>query len=203
MIGRIAGTLLEKQAPHLLVDVNGVGYEVQVPMTTFYALPDMGKSVVLHIHHAVSENSQQLFGFFSKEDREFFRLLIKVNGVGPRMAIGILSMETGELVSHIKGDNVTALTKVPGVGKKTAERLVIDMRDKIKDWAHEASSESQSSPEATAKPESEITVEAESALIALGYKPAEAAKAVNRAYSEGVTKSEELIRLALKSMLPG
>ena len=205
MIGRISGSLIEKYAPGILVDVNGVGYELQVPMTTFYALPELEKAVVLQVHHSVTENSQQLFGFINKTDRELFRLLIKVNGVGPKMAIGIMSMESSELIAHIRDNNITALTKVPGVGKKTAERLVIEMRDKIDKWSPAESVNSGSDIiSAKADSENDIIADAESALIALGYKPAEAAKAiakVNR--SDGVLRSEELIRLALKSMLPG
>ncbi|VUD52779.1 Holliday junction ATP-dependent DNA helicase RuvA [Thalassocella blandensis] len=207
MIGRLFGKVLEKQAPYLLIDVHGVGYEVQAPMTTFYRLPEVGGEVVLHTHFAVSEVSQQLYGFVSSQDRQLFRLLIKVNGVGPKMAIGIMSMESNDFVRCVMDDNITALVKVPGVGKKTAERLMIEMRDKLKDWnVPRASVEGDvitlddSGPSAVTG--NQIIQEAESALIALGYKPTEAAKAVSAAMNEDITRSEELIRAALKSMLP-
>jgi len=204
MIGRLNGILAEKQAPYLLLDVQGVGYEVQAPMTTFYQLADVGATVMLHTHFSVSETSQQLFGFISQRDRQLFRLLIKVSGVGPKMALGIMSMEADDFVRCVKDDNVTALVKVPGVGKKTAERLIIEMRDKLKDWG--VAKVQNIEVGATVAPEpsdNDMIAEAESALIALGYKPAEASRAVSRAMSDEPAKSEELIRLALRSMLPG
>lgn len=204
MIGRLCGVLLEKQAPYLLVDVNGVGYELQAPMTTFFSLPELGQIAILQTHFSVSETSQQLFGFASKKDREFFRLLIKVNGVGPKMAVGIMSIDTDEIVRCVRDNNLDALVKVPGVGKKTAERLIIEMRDKLKSWSYssdEATHGNGHVPTSSAG-QGHIVAEAESALIALGYKPAESAKAVSRVLSEEHTSSEQIIRLALKSMLP-
>ncbi|WP_439135516.1 Holliday junction branch migration protein RuvA [Pseudomaricurvus sp.] len=209
MIGRLQGQLLEKKAPEVLVDVNGVGYEVLVPMTTLYQLPELGGNVTLAIHFAVSENSQALYGFYDKKDRELFRTLIKVSGVGPKMALAILSgMETDQLVSCVMEDNVSALVKVPGVGKKTAERLMIELRDKLKTWqvAHAplAEMEAASQPRSgSGEDGNDIVAEAESALVALGYKPVEASKMVAgvlRAHS--VTRSEELIRLSLRSLSP-
>ena len=199
MIGRLQGDIIEKQPPLLLVDVAGVGYEVLAPMSTFYALPESGK-VVLHTHFSVSENAQQLYGFAQKQDRLLFRQLIKVSGVGPKMALAILSgMEVNEAVAALRNNNVTALTKIPGVGKKTAERLAIEMRDRLKDW---------SLPDATSNAErsvgdNDMLAEAESAMIALGYKPADAAKAISKASKDqAFTSSQDLIRLALRSMLP-
>ncbi len=204
MIGRIKGILLEKQAPELLVDVGGVAYELQAPMTTCFQLPEVGASVTLHTHFAVSESAQQLFGFISRRDRDLFRLLIKVNGVGPKMAVAILSLDADELVACVRDDNVTALTRVPGVGKKTAERLIVDLRDRLKAWS---GAESGVAPEPAAgvsgmPSKNALLAEAESALVALGYKPVEASKAVSRAYSDETGSAEELIRDALKSMLP-
>ena len=124
MISRLSGELAAKQAPHIMVDIHGVGYDIQAPMTTFYHLPEVGDKVVLHTHFAVTETSHQLYGFISQQDRELFRLLIKVNGVGPKMAISIMSMESADLIHYVRTDNVAALVKVPGVGKKTAERMV-------------------------------------------------------------------------------
>ena len=207
MIGRLCGQLLEKQAPDLLVDVNGVGYELQAPMTTFYQLPELGKSVVLYTHFAVSENAQQLYGFIDKRDRTLFRTLIKVSGVGPKMAVAILSgMEADTIARCVMEDNSAALVKVPGVGKKTAERLIIELRDKLKDWEVSAlplgELEAASRAAQTAAAD-DLQAEAESALVALGYKPAEASKVVSRVLKEqSVTRSEELIRLALRSMVP-
>jgi len=205
MIGRLSGTVLEKQTPYLLLDVQGVGYELQAPITTFYRLPEVGGNVVLHTHFSVSETAQQLFGFIAERDRRLFRLLIKVSGVGPKMAVGIMSMEADDFVRCVMDSNISALVKVPGVGKKTAERLVVEMRDKLEDWsilklgntpdkvvnvAHQASHPS------------DIVVEAESALVALGYKPAEASKAVSAVIKDDIVRSEELIRCALRNMLP-
>lgn len=208
MIGRLQGQLLEKKAPEVLVDVNGVGYEVLVPMTTLYQLPEIGGKVTLSIHFAVSENSQALYGFYDKKDRELFRTLIKVSGVGPKMALAILSgMETDQLVSCVMEDNVSALVKVPGVGKKTAERLIIELRDKLKTWqvAHSplAEMEAASQPQVDGQGSNDIVAEAESALVALGYKPVEASKMVaNVLRAHSVARSEELIRLSLRSLSP-
>ena len=205
MISRLSGELIEKQAPHLIVDINGVGYDLQAPMTTFYRLPELGVKITLHTHFAVSETSQQLYGFISRVDRDLFRLLIKVNGVGPKMAIGIMSMESADFVHCVRSDNIAALVKVPGVGKKTAERLIIEMRDKLKAWNLPGATGSDGeiikvAPVASGP--NSFMAEAESALIALGYKPTEAAKAVSSAYNEDITRSEDLIRLALRNMLP-
>ena len=203
MIGRLKGELVEKQSPNILIDVNGVGYELQAPMTTCFSLPDLGKTVVLYTHFSVSENAQQLFGFLTQHDREFFRILIKVSGVGPKMAVGIMSMDTSEIVRCIMDDNVTALVKIPGVGKKTAERLIIETRDKVKAWATPSENTTETVVlSESASPASGMVAEAESALVALGYRPVEAAKAVSKAMKEAPAKSEELIRIALKGMLP-
>ena len=204
MIGRLQGTLIEKHAPEVLLDVQGVGYEVLVPMTTFYQLPEVGSQAILAIHFAVSETSQTLYGFYDRSDRELFRILIKVNGVGPKMALAILSgMNTNELVSCVVQDNVAALVKVPGVGKKTAECLIIDLRDKLKDWHHQQAPLGDMEAANGSRPigSNDMLAEAESALVALGYKPAEAAKVVARVLKEQeVSRSEELIRLSLKSL---
>ncbi len=204
MIGRLSGIVAEKNAPYVLLDIQGVGYEIQAPMTTFFQLPEVGESVVLHTHFSVSETSQQLFGFISDRDRLLFRLLIKVSGVGPKMAVGIMSMDADDFARCVTEDNVGALVKVPGVGKKTAERLIIELRDKLRDWqqgrdqvAGEIIRVADEPPQAK-----DFVAEAESALIALGYRPAEAAKAVAAALSDDIERSEELIRRALRSMLP-
>lgn len=205
MIGRLRGEIIQKTPPYLLIDVQGVGYEVLAPMSTFYQLADVG-AVTLVTHLSISENAHQLFGFYSEAERELFRQLIKVSGVGPKMALAILSgMETSEIAHALSHNDVAALTRIPGVGKKTAERLVIEMRDRLKDWQSAygqcATSVSQIS-EREPLP-SNMVSEAESAMIALGYKPVEASKAINRVLKDHeVTRSEDLIRLALRSMLP-
>ncbi|BFM07409.1 Holliday junction branch migration protein RuvA [Halioxenophilus aromaticivorans] len=207
MIGRLTGTLAEKQPPYLLIDVNGVGYEVQAPMTSIYSLPKVGEQVQLYTHFSVSENAHQLFAFKDTVDRQLFRHLIKVNGVGPKLALSILSgIETPAFVSAIHAGSSATLVKVPGVGKKTAERLVIEMQDRLKDWAGDGEFSQAGEPSApvSGRGQGEIIAEAESALVALGYKPAEAAKAISRLDKQKMPEtSEELIRLALRSMLPG
>jgi Holliday junction DNA helicase RuvA len=209
VIGRLSGVLIEKQAPHLLIDVAGVGYEVQAPMTSFYPLPAMGEKVVLHTHLSVSENAHQLFAFYTVEERLLFRTLIKVSGVGPKMALAILSgMPVNEFVHCVKSDNVAALVRVPGVGKKTAERLIIEVKDRLEALSVEGQSDktdggavqtTAGNPLFTSVP-SAVIADAESALIALGYKPAQAAQMISAAQKlEAVTTSEALIRLSLKS----
>ncbi len=209
MIGRLSGTLLEKQAPDLLIDVQGLGYEIQAPMSTFYCLPDIGEKVVLNTHFVVREDVQLLFGFYSLQERALFRALIKVNGVGPKLALAILSgIEIDEFVRTVHSGDSTALVRLPGVGKKTAERLVIEMRDKLKDWSVEmpVSKEGYSSRQAETSinrsPLSNSITDAESALVALGYKLQEASKAVSGVVDDSLKQtSEELIRLALRGMM--
>lgn len=200
MIGRIRGTLLEKQAPELLVDVAGVGYEIQAPMTTIYQLPAPGENVVLHTHLVVREDAHLLFGFASREERSLFRALIKVNGVGPKLALAILSgMDVDAFVRCVRDNDSTALVRLPGIGKKTAERLLIEMRDRVRDWHVDGLAVSEGSAQLPTRAADNL-LDAESALIALGYKPQEAAKMVAAVKAEGAT-SEELIRAALKRVV--
>lgn len=204
MIGRLQGMVLEKQPPFLLVDVNGVGYELQAPMNTFYKLPAIGSVAILHTHFSVSENAQQLFGFFDKQERELFRTLIKVSGVGPKMGIAILSgMEAEAFVRCVMDDDLTALVRVPGVGKKTAERLIIELRDKLKHWQLESTPlDAMEAATPQAHNSSKMIEDAQSALVSLGYKPAEAARVVGAAIkANDVDTSEALIRVSLRSML--
>jgi holliday junction DNA helicase RuvA len=203
VIGRLTGRLVEKQPPQLVIDVQGVGYEVLAPMTTFYQLPALGEVISLHTHLSISEAAHQLFGFANAGDRSFFRLLIKVSGVGPKMALAILSaMEAQECAQCILQNNLVALIKIPGVGKKIAERLVIDLRDRLKDWAPAATAKStQDAPQA--QQVNAMLAEAESALVALGYKPAEAAKAISAAMKQTeLARTEDVIRAVLRSMSP-
>lgn len=201
MIGRIKGTIIEKQAPELLLDVNGVGYEIFAPMSTFYRLPSMGEVVILYTHFVVREDAQQLYGFFDKQERSLFRTLIKVNGVGPKLALTILSgIEADDFVRSVHRGDSDALVRLPGVGKKTAERLIIEMKDRLKDWQVDGASVANTPIHDTVVSHNAIIADAESALVALGYKPTEAAKAIAAVKGE-VATSEELIRAALKAMV--
>ena len=205
MIGSLRGTLLEKQPPQLLVEVQGVGYEVHVPMTGFYQLPAIGAEVLLHTHFVVREDAQLLFGFVDRQSRELFRELIKVNGVGPKMALAILSaLDAGELIGCVQQNNLNTLVRVPGIGRKTAERLLVELRDRVEHWAGKSNADLSASRIDTGshQPTPSARQDAESALLALGYKAQEAEKAITSALKECATgSSEELIRLALKKML--
>lgn len=197
MIGRLSGILLDKQAPHLLLDVQGVGYEIQAPMTTFYQLPEIGLPVTLLTHFVVREDAQQLYGFHNLQERTLFRDLIKINGVGPKLALTILSgIEALEFIYCVRSNNAEQLVRLPGVGKKTAERLIIEMRDKLKAWDENISEH----PDLAIEQPKDIVGEAESALVALGYKSQEANKIVSK-LNNGKMTSEELIREALKNMV--
>ncbi len=203
MIGRITGILLEKDNQQALIDVHGVAYEVEVPLNTFFSLPGHGEAVTLHTHFIVREDAQLLYGFSEEQERTLFRILIRINGVGPKLALALLSgMEVDEFVGCIQRDDVSALVKMPGVGKKTAERLIIEVKDKLGDWVN--SDESAAVASGQAKSGSSLE-EAETALISLGYKPQEASKAVVAAAkileeSGQVADSENLIRTALRNM---
>ena len=201
MIGRIKGILLEKTPPSLLIDVAGVAYELDAPMFTFYRLPDIGKEVILHTHLVVREDAHLLYGFSKERERALFRSLIKVSSVGPKMALAILSgLEPDSFVNCITHNDTQSLTRIPGVGKKTAERLIIEMRDRLHDWKPDTLAAAHSEP--TAYASNKPTHEAISALLALGYKPNEARQAVSQVADEHQS-SEEIIRHALRSMLKG
>lgn len=204
MIGILRGTLLEKHPPLLLLDVQGVGYEVFCPMTSFYQLPAVGSDVMIYTHFVVREDAQLLFGFVDRQTRELFRELIKVNGVGPKMALAILSSLDGEELIHcVRDSNLNTLVRVPGIGRKTAERLLVELRDRVPQWvAKNNLSETSMTARAISAPAPTQRQDAESALLALGYKPQEAEKAIAAAIKvcEGGS-SEDLIRLALKQML--
>ena len=202
MIGRLKGFLLTKQPPTLLLDVNGVGYEVDAPMSTFYQLPDVNQEIVLHTHLVVREDVQQLCGFATEAERSMFRSLIKINGVGPKLALSILSaISADDFARCIQNNDTATLVRLPGVGKKTAERLVIEMRDKLKDW-QAASSEKGKVPVGMLEVEhnADPVEEAVSALIALGYKPPQASRMVSQIDSHDLS-SEEIIRDALKASI--
>lgn len=199
MIGRLRGKLVEKHAPELLLDVGGVGYEVSAPMTTFYRLGAVGEEVLLHTHLVVREDAHLLFGFATREERTLFRELVKVNGVGPKLALGILSgIEAEVFVRCVQDGDVSTLVRIPGVGKKTAERLVVEMRDRLKALGEVELKGGQ--PTFIAAAPATPAQDAQSALEALGYKPQEAARAVAAVNREEGLRSEELIRRALKSL---
>lgn len=202
MIGRLKGILLTKQPPTLLLDVNGVGYEVDAPMSTFYQLPDINQEVVLHTHLVVREDVQQLCGFATEVERRMFRSLIKINGVGPKLALSILSaISADDFARCIQDSDTATLVRLPGVGKKTAERLVIEMRDKLKDWQLDSSlGDKAPAGMIGVNHKADPVEEAVSALIALGYKPPQASRMVTQIDSNDLS-SEEIIRDALKASI--
>ena len=201
MIGRIRGVLLEKQAPDLLIDVAGIGYELQAPLTTVFELPAPGASVELFTHLVVREDAHLLYGFARRSERTLFRELIKVSGVGPKLALAILSgMDADGFARCVRDGDTAALVRLPGVGKKTAERLLVEMRDRLSDWQIDGVRVAAGAA-TLAGGEGDAEREAESALVALGYKPQEAAKMVLAAAKAGATTAEELIRAALKGVL--
>ncbi|CAH9061058.1 Holliday junction branch migration protein RuvA [Pseudoalteromonas sp. SCSIO 43095] len=205
MIGRLNGVLVEKQPPEILLEVSGVGYEVQMPMTCFYDLPKVGDNAIVYTHFVVREDAQLLFGFNNKTERALFRELLKANGVGPKLGLAILSgMSAQQFVSCVNNEDATALVKLPGVGKKTAERLVLEMKDRLKNWGNDLFTPFSDS--AVIEPASDATIannaadDAVSALVALGYKLPQAQKAV-KSISKPDMSTEVLIKESLKSML--
>lgn len=203
MIGFLRGKLQAKTPPSLLLDVNGVGYEVEAPMTTFYTLPPIGSDVVLHTHLVVREDAHSLFGFATLTDRQMFRTLIKVNGVGPKLALAILSGQTAEEFQRcIQQNDSQALVRLPGVGKKTAERLIIEMRDRLPALVESEVDTGSNSTSSVAPIAAFATPkqDAISALCALGYKPADASRMV-QAIEVQDKSCEEIIRLALQGAL--
>jgi holliday junction DNA helicase RuvA len=198
LIGFLKGKLFSKSPPWLVLDVQGVGYELEAPMTTFYTLPALGEELMLFTHLVVREDAHSLFGFSTQQDRLMFRTLIKVNGVGPKLALTILSGQSAaEFRRCIEFNDTQTLVRLPGVGKKTAERLIIEMRDRLPNFD---STEVISSPLTnitTAGVQANPKQEAISALCSLGYKPVDAAKMVNAIEIEQKT-CEEIIRLALQ-----
>jgi Holliday junction DNA helicase RuvA len=198
VIGFLRGVLREKQPPSLLIEVQGVGYEIEAPMTTFYDLPAVGEPVTLFTHLAVREDAHTLYGFSKQSDRGLFRTLIKVNGVGAKLALTILSgMDAGHFAACVQAGDTASLIKLPGVGKKTAERLVVEIRDRLADWVAPAGSSLGAAPSAGADVANPVE-EAVSALIALGYRPQDASRMV-RAVDSKALATEEIIRTALQA----
>lgn len=200
MIGNIQGKILEKEAPLVVIETHGLGYEIDVPMSTFSQLPDLNQTVNLFTHFIVREDAHHLYGFYTREERQLFRILLKVNGVGPRLALAILSSVTPhQFVACVLDNDMTRLIKLPGVGKKTAERLVIEMRDKLSDWSYGLRDEHDDHTNGQVKSRRPIIQDAISALVALGYKQQEANRCVTK-IDDGSASSEELIRRALKEI---
>ncbi len=194
MIGRLQGTLVQKEPPTLLLDVGGVGYELEAPMSTFYDLPGTGERVTLYTHLVVRDDAHLLYGFSREGQRRLFRSLLKVNGVGPRVALAILSgLSDEELLRCLAQEDIARLTRVPGIGRKTAERLIIELRDKV-----DLNAPAMSAVRPVAMPPDPVQ-EAVSALVALGYKPQEASRAVSSISHDGL-RSEDIIRQALRSL---
>ncbi len=201
MIGRLSGILIQKQPPLLMIDVHGVGYEVQAPMSTFYNLPELDKSVVLLTHMVVREDAQLLYGFYCESERRLFKSLIKVNGVGPKLALTILSgISADEFVQVVKNNDESGLIRLPGIGKKTAQRLIVEMKDRLDDWQgeDEAGLDKTTTASDNLISGQDIIKEATSALIALGYKPVEASKMISKLDKQNQS-SESLIKQALKN----
>ncbi len=202
MIGRLRGKIIQKQPPQLLIDVQGVGYEVDAPMSTFYQLPNIGEDVTLHTHLVVREDAQLLYGFASDSERSLFRNLIKINGVGAKLALTILSgMNAQEFIHCIQDNDASALVRLPGIGKKTAERLIIELRDRLKDELPEpGAGTGQTMSAMSAQGNSSPAGDAVSALIALGYKAQEASRMVRSIDAEG-KDVEDIIRLSLQGVV--
>lgn len=193
MIGRLKGTLIHKAPPWLVVDVHGVGYELEAPMSTFYDLPEVGREVALFVHYAQKEDAVNLYGFLRESERRLFRDVQKVSGIGARIALAVLSgASVEEFARLVQTSDVTALTRIPGIGKKTAERMVVELRDRAADLAGGVSG-------ATALPGDPLS-EAITALQALGYKPADAERMAKKAAAAG-DEAPAIIRKALQSAL--
>ena len=196
MIARLSGILLEKNPPYLVIDVSGVAYEVEAPLGVFSDLPENGKQVAIVIHHHFSQDSQTLYGFATLGERELFRKLLKISGIGAKMALTILSGASGEeLARYVSTGDVASLTRLPGIGKKTAERIIMELRDKLEGLSIAASGTTAT----TGTPIStDPTTEASHALASLGYKPAEVSRMIS-AVAEVDMDAEEIIRKALQT----
>lgn len=203
MIARISGVLLSKQPAQVVIDVQGVGYEIEISFNSFCQLPLEGENASLHTHFVVREDAQLLFGFSELEERSLFRILIKVNGVGPKLGLAILSgMDAQAFCRCVQNQDAATLVKIPGVGKKTAERLVLELGDKLSAWQTGGNSSVQSGAAKATLFTVSAQSEAESALVGLGYKPVQASKAVAAAMKSAPDGTcETLIRLSLKGMI--
>ncbi len=193
MIGHLRGRLVRKAPPALIVDVNGVGYELEAPMSTFYRLPELGSEVELHTHLVVREDAQLLYGFATEDERRLFRDLLRVTGIGPKIGLALLSgIDVDTFMRCVEAQDAEALTRIPGIGRKTAERLLIEMRDRIRALGQLPSAASQSATAGGAR------AEAYAALVALGYRPVEVNRLLQSVEQDGAG-TEELIRRALQA----
>jgi Holliday junction DNA helicase RuvA len=196
MIARLSGTLLDKSPPYIVIDVNGVGYEVEAPLGVFSDLPENGRQVAILIHHHFSQDAQTLYGFASPGDRELFRKLLKISGIGAKMALAILSGASGEeFARYVVTGDVASLTRLPGIGKKTAERIIMELRDKLGSIAISASG---GSITAGAPLGTNPATEASHALASLGFKAAEVSRMISTVAEAGM-EAEEIIRKALQT----
>lgn len=199
MIGRLRGEVVEKRAPYLLLDVNGVGYELETPLSTFFELPETGRPVTLYTHLAVREDAHVLYGFASESERALFRSLLKVSGVGAKMALAILSGMNAEVFARcVESEDVGSLVRLPGIGRKTAERLIVEMRDRLSKMGDQLSAAAGPGRGGSVERPRGVKSDAVDALVALGYKPQEAERMVKAVASEEMD-SEALIRAALQS----
>jgi len=197
MIGFLRGRLARKQPPALVIDVGGVGYELEAPMSTFYRLPQVGDTVELQTHMVVREDAHLLYGFATATERQLFRDLLRVSGVGPKIGLAILSgISVDAFLLCVEAQDVASLTRIPGIGRKTAERLLVEMRDRIR--ALEGGDAAAGPPVAAGGEGGAARAEAQAALVALGYKPAEVLRLIRTVDAEGVS-TEELIRRALQA----
>ena len=197
MIARLAGTLIHKQAPLMVIDIAGVGYEVEAPLNVFYDLPEIGQPVVILTHLSIKDDSHTLYGFSSEAQRTLFRQLLKISGIGAKLALTILSGVSGdELARYVADNDIASLTRLPGIGKKTAERIIMELRDKL-DVLPATAGSAQGGSAVIA---GDASSEAADALRALGYKPQEVSHMVRQA-AEPDMSAEEIIRRALQSMV--
>lgn len=212
MITFLKGYLVEKIPPALVIDVNGVGYELEASMQTFYQLPSQGQSLKLYTQQVIREDAHLLFGFYEQQERELFRVLIKTSGVGPRSAITILStLNSDELINCVHQDDINQLVKVPGIGKKTAQRLLLDLQDQLKNWGGTSSVATEPSTNLASvsydskaddnDQKTNVRQDAINALITLGYKPHNATQAIDKAYRQSPDSSTEaLIKQGLQQL---
>ncbi|MCU7932826.1 MAG: Holliday junction branch migration protein RuvA [Candidatus Thiodiazotropha sp. (ex Codakia rugifera)] len=197
MIGRLRGELAYKQAPHLLIDINGIGYELEAPLSTFFTLPEIGQQVILYTHLAIREDAHVLYAFATQSERTLFRSLLKVSGIGAKMALAILSgMSAEEFSRCVETEDVASLVRLPGIGRKTAERLIVEMRDRLAKLGDLAAVGTPSQGGHSTRPAT-ASSDAVSALVALGYKPQDASRMVKAVKQDGMD-SETLIRAALQ-----
>lgn len=199
MIGRLRGEIVHRQPPFLMLEVNGVGYELEAPMSTFYNLPTGSEQVILFTHLAVRDDAHVLYGFSSESERTLFRALLRVSGVGAKMALAILSgMSAGDFARCVQAEDTAALVRLPGIGRKTAERLIVEMRDRLDRLDGVSGTTHIAAAKGAAIADNPVS-DAVGALIALGYKPVEASRMVRAVDSDGLN-SEEIIRGALKAV---